>query len=279
MKTYSCQEDENFKPLENAITPVEGLVLDLALSLYHAGNETFTALDLLATGKKRVDRSNTSYSQIQEIEAAVYALRDVWVSVSPKYEDPGQLLPVFTSGKAALAENKSLIIWRFKSEPVLLTVSREIFKGVLEYPSELLAIGDTRGLEGLALKKYLLDRVYYCSAQKGRYASRRGARTVLFQNVYKHMYGAGKKSDSEKRQRRRLKAKVIRLMDEYSKNEICPLSGYTVYKSRGLPNSSDIGFRLLFDKEEKDKAGEDAAQKAREGFKVSSKRGGETLEN
>ena len=280
VKAYSRQEDGNLKPLARAITPVEGLVLDLALSFYNSGEEEFTALDLLATGKKYIDRANTSYSQIQEIEGAVCTLRDTFISVTPKYEEASQLLPVFISGKATLAKDKTLKVWRFGGVPVLLTVSREVFKGVLEYPSELLAIGNARGLEGLALKKYLLDRVYYCSAQKGRYASQGRARNILFQTVYEHLYGAGegkgKGQDPRKAsQKRRLRERTIDLIDAYAKSEICPLKAYTVYNTHKSSSGNSIGFHLLFGEEGIDQT----AQKARDGFEVSSKRGGETLEN
>lgn len=280
MKAYSLQEDGNLKPLECAITPVEGLVLDLALSFYDSGEEEFTALDLLATGKKYIDRANTSYSQIQEIEGAIHTLRNIFISVSPKYEGPSQLLPVFVSGKTTLTPNKALKVWHFGSKPVLLAVSREVFKGVLEYPSELLAIGGARGLEGLALKKYLLDRVYYCNAQKGRYAKQGKARSILFQTVYEHMYGTGEgkgkgKDPRKAGQKRRLRERTINLMDAYSKSEICPLKAYTVYNTHGSSRGNSISFRLFFGEEGVNQT----AQKVRGDFKVSSKRGGETLGN
>lgn len=249
LASQHTQEEEDL-PLEVPLTPVEGTVLDLALSWRDAGNETFTAIDLLAlgTGKTHLSSSRVYYSQVIEIERIIFHLRSICITLVSKRADinqAGQILPVYGCGiderRFRDKNNGKLRRWRFvEGKPVLLAVSRDLFKSVLDYPSELLAIGRTRGLESIALKKYLLDRVYYCNAQKGRYRKQPRARKILLRSICQHQ------GIATPRQRRLLQERTTYLLDQYAKSGICPLVNFEVSES---PGRNGPAFSLVFQKD------------------------------
>lgn len=244
-----AEEGEDF-PLEVPLTPVEGTILDLALSLFRTGKETFTAIDLLAlgAGKTHLSSSRVYYSQVLEVEKAIFYLRSICIALVSKKADmnqAGQILPVYGCGidecRFRDKNSEKLRRWQFvEGEPVLLSISQNLFRGALDYPGELLAIGRTRGLESVSLKKYLLDRVYYCNAQKGRYRKRPQARKILFRSICQHQGAA------TPRQKRLLQERVFYLLDQYAKSGICPLVSFEVSEA---PGRNGLAFSLVFQKD------------------------------
>lgn len=305
-----CQKGGGFVYLEDPLTPVEGVVLDLALSLYHAGVETFTAFDLLrlGEGKPGLKKSSIRYNVIKEIEGAIFHLRDIYISLvssRPAENLAGQILPVAKKGTDVFHfrdTSGALLVWQFTDKSTLLAISEDVFKSVLEYPSELMTIGRAYKLEGIALKKYLLDRLYYCNAQKGRYKKAPRARRILFRSICQHYGQNGQRLKDY--QKRHLKERVIKLIGLYATSDACPLVSFELYKS---PGRNGLGFSLVFKRDletyskkpasiniiVRDGPGNSApaiqaiqvetpeasAQKAREGFKIAQRERGETVEN
>lgn len=207
------------------LPPVELLTLDVCISLYNAGYREFDAFDVLGAccGGVRVKPSKVSMKQVNEVNIAIMHLRNINVYID---NSTAPLIDVVAAGCKMYGlrgdnDNSAVPRWRFVNGTPLLLENAKQLSGVVAYPVELMALGDTCGLNSAYIKKYLLDRIFTSNAQKAtRCQKRTGGNVVRFSTI-KKISGC-----ATRRATQRARYRVRKLLDAFVTCDGVPLLHY-----------------------------------------------------
>lgn len=182
------------------LSPVELLTLDVCISLYNTGYREFDVFDVLGAccGGVRVKPSKVSTKQVNEVNTAIMHLRDISIYID---NSAAPLVDVVANGCKMYDlrdnDNSAVPRWRFVNGIPLLLENAEQLRGVVAYPVELMKLGNTHGLNSACIKKYLLDRIFTSSAQKGTARQKRTGANVVRSSTIRKFLGCSTRYENQ----------------------------------------------------------------------------------